>query len=452
MLYKLIICFFLIGISVLQAEDYETLTVRVRSIDGLQKCYISSCVSTLDNLSKEYTDKLFDIFQNDLENSAKFTLIKEVSELEELLSKKQQSRLLSSIIWEKNSIPYLILQKVCTDTLQIEVFSFHPYFASKTFEIPICKNIVVDQAAMHHVHDAIIQFIFKEPGISSSHILYVKTLPKRSPLQHNSISEIWEMDYDGKNPRRIISNNSLNLNPVYFPTPTKKEERRFLFVSYLLGQPKIFSSSTYGEEIQNLIPLRGNQILPNISHQSDKIAFICDATGRPDVFLQYIQPTGKSIGKPIQIFSMPHSVNASPVFSPDGNRLAFVSDKDWTPRIYLLDLKKENSIDNLTCITKKNRENTAPSWSPDGKKIAYSAKTNGIRQIWIYDLNTQEENQITIGPHHKENPFFAPNSIHIVYNTTGQESHIYVVDTNRKKSMQLTHGPGISHYPAWEPK
>lgn len=450
--YKTIICFFCIGISLLQAEDYETLTVRVRSIDSLQKCYISSQISPLNNISKEYTEPLLHIFQTDLENSAKFTLLKDYPEIEELLLNKQHSRLLSSVIWEKNSIPYLIIQKASKDSLKIEVSSFYPYFASKTFEIPISKNMVVDQAAVHEVHDAIIQFLFKEPGISSSHILYVKTLPKRSKLQNNSISEIWEMDYDGSNPRKIISNNSLNLNPVYFPTCTKNEERRFLFVSYLLGQPKIFTSSIYGEDIQSLISLRGNQILPNISRQSDKIAFICDATGRPDLFLQHIHSTGKSIGKPIQIFSLPHSVNASPSFSPDGSKLAFVSDKDWTPRIYLLDLKKENSIDNLTCITKKNRENTAPSWSPDGKKIAYSAKTNGIRQIWIYDLNTQEENQITMGPHHKENPFFAPNSIHIVYNTTGQESHIYVVDTNRKKPMQITYGPEISHYPAWEPK
>lgn len=438
--------------SGLAAKDYEALTVRVRSIDVLQKCYLYFQTEAVDNISKEYIDKLSHIFQTDLENSAKFILIQKDFEIEDFLSKKQQFHLLSSLIWEKNGIPYLIFQKVCKDSFQIEVFSFHPYFTSKIFEIPICKNIAIDQVAVHNLHDAIIQFLFKEPGIASGHILYVKTLPKRSRLQYNCTSEIWEMDYDGNNPRKIISNNSLNLNPVYFPLSPQKEERRFLFVSYLLGQPKIFSSSINGEEIQKLIPLRGNQILPTISQQGDKIAFICDATGRPDLFLQYIHSTGKSIGKPRQIFSIPHSVNASPAFSPDGNKLAFVSDMDWTPRIYLLDLKKENSIDNLTCITKKNRENTAPSWSPDGKKIAYSAKTNGIRQIWIYDLNNQEETQITTGPHHKENPFFAPNSIHIVYNTTGQESHIYVVDTNRKKPMQLTYGPEISHYPAWEPK
>lgn len=452
MLSKAILVFLLIGMPLLRAQDYETLTVRVRSIDALQKCYLYSQIAAVDDTSKQYIHKLSRIFQTDLENSAKFALLSEDTELEEFLSKKQQVRFLSSLIWEKNGIPYLIFQKLYTDIFRIEVFSFHPYFTSKTFEIPISKNIVIDQAAIHKIHDAIIHFLFKEPGIASGHILYVKTLPKRSRLQYNSISEIWEMDYDGNNARKIISNNSLNLNPVYFPTSTRKEERRFLFVSYLLGQPKIFSSSICGEEMQNLITLRGNQILPTISQQADKIAFICDATGRPDLFVQYIHSTGKSIGKPRQIFSMPHSVNASPAFSPDGNKLAFVSDMDWTPRIYLLNLKKENSIDNLTCITKKNRENTAPSWSPDGKKIAYSAKTNGIRQIWIYDLNNQEETQITTGPHHKENPFFAPNSIHIVYNTTGQESHIYVVDTNRKKPMQITHGPEISHYPAWEPK
>lgn len=434
------------------AEPYETLTVRVRAQDALQKCYFSSQISSGHRISKEYADVLLQTFETDLENSAKFTLIKEDPELEPLVfNQTQNSRLLSAMLWTKNFIPYLILPEISKDLLQIQVFSFHPYFSSKVFEVPLSKDFLVDQAAIHNAHDAIIQFLFKEPGIASSHILYVKTMPKYSTLQ-NSISEIWEMDYDGKNPRKIIANNSLNLNPVYFPGSTDNQDKKFLFVSYIQGQPKIFTSSIQGQELQSLTSLRGNQILPNISRQADKVAFICDATGRPDLFLQHLHSSGQSIGKPIQIFSKPHSVNASPSFSPDGNKLAFVSDMDWTPRIYLLNLRKENSIDNLTCITKKNRENTAPSWSPDGKKIAYSAKTNGIRQIWIYDLNTQEETQITTGLHHKENPFFAPNSLHIVYNTTGRESHVYMVDINRKKTMQITYGPEISHYPAWEPK
>lgn len=452
MLYSPIIYSSFLGLSIVTAETYETLTVRVRAQDTLQKCYLSSRISFLHDISKEYAHILFHTFETDLENSAKFTLIKEDSELETLVSNKiPNSRLLSAMLWTKNSIPYLILPEICKDLLQIHVFSFYPYFSSKVFEVILTRDIVADQAAIHTTHDAIIQFLFKEPGIASSHILYVKTLPKYSNLP-NCISEIWEMDYDGKNPRKIISNNSLNLNPVYFPNCVEGKDRKFLFVSYIQGQPKIFTSSLQGQNLQSVTSLRGNQILPSISRQSDKVAFICDATGRPDLFLQYLHSTGQSIGKPIQIFSKPHSVNASPSFSPDGNKLAFVSDMDWTPRIYLLDLRKENSIDNLTCITKKNRENTAPSWSPDGKKIAYSAKTNGIRQIWIYDLNTQEETQITTGPYHKENPFFAPNSLHIVYNTTGRESHIYMVDINRKKAMQLTYGPEISHYPAWEPK
>lgn len=452
MLYNAIIYSFFLGLSVLTAETYETLTVHVRSQDTLQKCYLSSRISTTQGISQEYAETVLHTFETDLENSAKFTLIKEDSELETLVfNKTQNTRLLSAMFWTKNSIPYLILPEICKDLLQIEVFSFYPYFSSKVFVISLSKDFLVDQAAVHNTHDAIIQFLFKEPGIASSHILYVKTMPKYSALQ-NSISEIWEMDYDGKNPRKIIANNSLNLNPVYFPNSVDDKDKKFLFVSYIQGQPKIFTSSIQGQELQSLTSLRGNQILPNISRQSDKVAFICDATGRPDLFLQHLHSTGQSVGKPIQIFSKPHSVNASPSFSPDGNKLAFVSDMDWTPRIYLLDLRKENSIDNLACITKKNRENTAPSWSPDGKKIAYSAKTNGIRQIWIYDLNTQEENQITTGPHHKENPFFAPNSLHIVYNTTGRESHVYMVDINRKKTMQITYGPEISHYPAWEPK
>ena len=173
-------------------------------------------------------------------------------------------------------------------------------------------------------------------------------------------------------------------------------EGKFLYVNYKKGQPKLYIASLNAERGKPFISLRGNQLLPTLSPKGDLLAFISDASGRADLFVQLFSRNLGPVGKPIQVFSYPRSVQASPTFRPDGKKIAFVSDKEGTPRIFLIDTpypgRKTSS--RPICLTKQYRHNTCPAWSPDGTKLAYSAMIDGIRQIVIYDFLTQEENSV----------------------------------------------------------
>ncbi len=186
----------------------------------------------------------------------------------------------------------------------------------------------------------------------------------------------------------------------------------------------------------------------DLSLQKDKIAYISDARGNPDLFVQSFNIHQGAVGKPYQLFASPGSAQASPSFSPDGKKIAFVSDKDGCPRIYTISLESSNR--DIQLITKRNKENICPSWSPDGKKLAYSAKTNGIRQIWLYDFTTGEERQLTYGQGIKENPSFAPNSLHVVFNITeGEQTNLCIMHIEQKEFTKISEGSGVKHYPTW---
>jgi len=183
--------------------------------------------------------------------------------------------------------------------------------------------------------------------------------------------------------------------------------------------------------------LRGNQLLPAISSGKTELAFISDAAGRADLFIKQYNTERKT--KPRQLFSYPGASNASPSFSPDG-KIAFVSDKTGTPRIYIIDLLHKHPP---MLLTRKHVENTCPSWSPDGKKIAYIAKVEGVRQIWIYDLITKQESALTRGGFNKENSVWAPDNLHIYFNSVDKkQTQLYMLHINHPNPIQITFGAG----------
>ena len=319
---------------------------------------------------------------------------------------------------------------------------------------PLSGTLAFDRRVIHRFHDDLTQIMTGKRGIASSRILFAIQFPEKTPQGYEWRSEIWESDYDGANKRQVTGEQSYCISPVFFPSEGEFTKGKFMYVNYKKGQPKIYISSFDASSGIPFLPLRGNQLLPTLSNRGDLIAFISDASGRADLFVQLFSRNHGPMGKPIQAYSHPRSVQASPTFRPDGKKIAFVSDKEGTPRIFLIDTPfpgKETSPRPI-CLTKNYRHNTCPAWSPDGTKLAYSAMIDGIRQIMVYDFLTQEEIPLTTGASHKENPSWAPNSNHIIYNTVDpSSSELFIINLKQKQPLKITSGPGKKHYPAWEP-
>lgn len=435
--------------SAFGADHFEILLPTQRQEKTL---YLSRVHTDPEEADWRYFDELRSILERDLTIGGFAAILPLRPELEETLHWDALKKKFKTDLWNRQNVSFLLAIDGSDNRISVTAFDIAKQSAKTYPPLPLSRSLAADRKTMHRLADFLQKDLFGSEGIASLRILYAQREKNQEQEGLSWTSEIWICDADGEGARPLTQEKGYCLNPVFLPKRNGREP--FLYVFHNEGQSKIFLSTlAHPEEKLPIVSLRGNQALVAASKTGKRIAFIADAAGRPDLFIQKFEEGLKERSKARQIFSAPRSSTASPTFSPDEKEIAFVSDKDGSPRIYALGIPQRADTQRRKprLLTVKNRENTSPAWSPDGKKIAYTAKVDGIRQIWLYDCATGEESQLTFGAEMKENPAWAPDSIHLAYNTESDCcAEIYVLSILQKKPFLLVKGEGLKRFPCWE--
>lgn len=447
--------FLLLSLSFLnaQGDDDSPIVVKLATESPLNPVYLSPIENAGSSFTKEYLKQLQQVLEFDLNHTGLTKVIRNKTSLDEVLLAAPYDQFGDLSTWKNEHVFYIVKSRVEDSSLFLNLFDVNNRAGKSADPVPLTGVLNEDRRQVHKIADLIVKTLFGADGIASTKILFALKL---GGTVDKPISEIWEIDYDGANPRQHTKTGQFCISPAYIPPKQGFASGGFMYVSYQIGQPKIFISSFKDSRISRLSTLKGNQLMPAISKFRDKVAFISDVTGNPDLFIQPFNPEVGAVEKPYQAFSARQATQGSPTFSPDGRRLAFVSDKDGSPKIYVIDIPAPGMTlkdVKATLISKQNRENSAPCWSPDGKKLAYCSRTKNERQIWIYDFTTNKERQITQGAGHKENPSWASNSTHLVFNSAnGTSSDLFIINLNQSEATQITFGKGEKRFPSWEPR
>jgi Tol biopolymer transport system component/predicted Ser/Thr protein kinase len=145
--------------------------------------------------------------------------------------------------------------------------------------------------------------------------------------------------------------------------------------------------------------------------------------------------------------------NASaPAISRLGNRLAFATWK-YDLNIWRIDLKGPGQKPGLPLrFIASTEEQTYPAYSPDGRRIAFMSERSGAEEIWICDSDGSRATQLTsFGGSAIYGPSWSPDSQNIAFTAVqkGMKDDVYVISANGGAPRRLTTHPAEDKWPSW---
>ena len=269
------------------------------------------------------------------------------------------------------------------------------------------------------------------------------------------------MDADGSNQTRLTFNPAVDAVSRWSPDGSK-----ILYESDRDGNHEIYVMNADGSDQTRLTFSSALDLSGSWSPDGTKILFSSGREGSMDIYVMNADGSNQT-----RLTNNPDSEGGA-AYSPDGTKIAFSRDKhnfrsdQIGGETYVMDADGSNET---PLVTDKRDTHccNSPVWSPDGSKIAFSSSrgmtevetVRGLRRrsnppdIYVIDADGSNEIRLTSSPGFDMRPSWSPDGSKIAFmsfnSITDSDNDIYVMDADGSNLTRITTNPGGDGAPSW---
>lgn len=294
---------------------------------------------------------------------------------------------------------------------------------SATFEAPAGDLVLLE----HRLADTVYKLTTGEASFFHSNLAYVNN--------RTGNKELYASAFDGTDEREITRNRSINVSPSWSP-----DGKKIVFTSYVRAHPDLYF---YDRTVDKFYRVSARQGI-NIGGVWAPVGRVLAATlspesGNPDIYLM------SENGRGLKRLTNHYGNDVNPTWSPDAQKLAFVSDRGGYPNIYVMSAQGTNPTRITFESNGATKDNENPSWSPRGDRIAFQARLGGMWQIFTCAPDGSGAHAVTSSGSN-EDPTWSPDGRMLAYVHNGQ---IWVMEADGSNQRAITHGRGSYANVSW---
>ncbi len=295
--------------------------------------------------------------------------------------------------------------------------------------------------------DALLKAYTGKSGIFNSRLVFVGRTSEKTDKQ------IYISDFDGSNAYPITKGKFPHLSPSW-----NRDGTAITYTSYEEGNPDLFIYDVASGKSRKLSGIKGINSGGNFSPSGKLLVFTGSVNGDADIYS--IAPAGG--GR--KLFISGPGPDVDPTFSPDGKMLAFVSGRFGNPHIFVAQLQWHGETDVKILSDKRltyaGWYNATPSWTPEGDRLAFAGYDKEIDRFDLFLVNPDgtKLERLTLRTGDNERPWFSPNGQNIVFmsnRTNGQNvkgtHQLYIMNRDGSSQRQLNTGLFEAQTPSWGP-
>lgn len=210
-------------------------------------------------------------------------------------------------------------------------------------------------------------------------------------MSNRKATTICKVKRDGNDYTCLTNEKVENADPHWSP-----DGRKIIYYSAQYGNNEICIMNADGSQQERLTNHAASDQTPSISPDGTKIVFVSNRTGNAELFQMNIDGSG------IRQLTFDPRSDRVPSWSPDGRRVLWYAreiskvagsnSNSWkTAEIYTM------TTDNLQrkMLTLNLDMDHGPVYSPDGEWIAFTSGRTGNREIFLMDKNGEKVKQLT---------------------------------------------------------